>query len=399
VIELKFSQRLTHESEHTMASGPGPDQSLAERLRLLRQTGLSRLLTQREVAVALGRDKPLSLALISSWETGKALPPDERLRDLARLYAPGSARDAPALLDDGRLGTAGREARERLERELFELRDQAEAAPEHRAGARSQPAAGPADGIWHFPDGNEVCIIASQLPDYVLTSVEYADYRHPNHINMLHFADADALVEVFGHLRASNPASKVTFKTWEDMVPDDWSKHVVVLGGDWNMAAQWYRRRVDLPVEFVDPSTESDFDGFFRITVLDPPRDFAPLFTPSPADLPQLEYDVGLFARSPNPANPDTTLTLCQGLFSRGTFGLVRMFTDAQHREANEAMLEELDPDFGTDRLEWLLVRVPVALGSTVTPNLSRPYLRLAIGSRSEATLLEGALEGAVPEI
>jgi transcriptional regulator with XRE-family HTH domain len=257
-----------------MVSGPVQD-SLAERLKLLRQSGLSRALTQREVAAALGRDKPLSLALISSWETGKALPPDERLRDLARLYAPGAAGDGPALLDDARLGPAGRETRERLERELFALRDQAETSTWHRPGARPEQAAGPDGGMWHFPDGNEVCIIGSRLPDYVLSGVEYADYRHPNHIKMLHYADADALVEVFGHVRASNPGSKVTFKTWEEMVPDDWSKHVVVLGGDWNMAAQWYRRRVDLPVEFVDPSTESDFDGFFRITVLDPPRDFS----------------------------------------------------------------------------------------------------------------------------
>lgn len=382
-----------------MTSGPGPD-SLAERLRLLRQSGLSRPLTQREVAAALGRDKPLSLALISSWETGKAVPPDDRLRDLARLYAPGADGDTrpPGLMDDARLGDAGRQARERLERELFLLRERAEpldAGP----GGRSERGAGPAGGMWHFPDGAEICIVASRLPDRVLSSVDYADYRHPNHINMLHFADADALVEVFGHLRAANPRSKVTFKTWEDMVPDDWSKHVVVLGGDWNEAAQWYRRRVDLPVEYVDPNAEAEFDGFFRITVLDPPRDFKPAFTPTPADLPQLEYDIGLFARSPNPANPSTTLTLCQGIFSRGTFGLVRMFTDTAHRDANESELAELDPDFGSQRLEWLLVRVPVALGNTVTPNLSRPFLRLAIGDRDDAKLLEGAQEDAVPEI
>ena len=383
-----------------MTSGPGAD-PLAERLRLLRQSGLSRPLTQREVAAALGRDKPLSLALISSWETGKAVPPDDRLRDLARLYAPGRDGEVPqppALLDDARLGEAGHQARARLERELFALRGHAEPGDPGPLG-RAERGTGPAGGMWHFPDGDEVCIVASRLPERVLASVEYADYRHPNYINMLHFADADALVEVFGHVRAANPRSKVTFKTWEDMVPDDWSKHVVVLGGDWNEAAQWYRRRVDLPVEFVDPSTESDFDGFFRITVLDPPHDFAPTFTPSPADLPQLEYDVGLFARSPNPANPSTTLTLCQGIFSRGTFGLVRMFTDAAHRDANEAQLEALDPDFGSKRLEWLLVRVPVALGNTVTPNLSRPFLRLAIGDRSGAKLLEGAQEDAVPEI
>jgi transcriptional regulator with XRE-family HTH domain len=383
-----------------MTSGPGGD-SLAERLKRLRQSGLSRPLTQREVAVALGRDKPLSLALISSWENGKAVPPDDRLRDLARLYASGADSELsgpPTLPDDARLGEAGRQARERLERELLLLRERAEPGDAGQGG-RPERGAGPARGMWHFPDGNEICIVASRLPDRVLASVEYADYRHPNHINMLHFADADALVEIFGHVRAANPRSKVTFKTWQTMVEDDWSKHVVVLGGDWNEATQWYRRRVDLPVEYVDTSPESEFDGFFRITVLDPQRDFKPTFTSSPADVPQLEYDIGLLARSPNPANPSTTLTLCQGIFSRGTFGLVRMFTDAAHREANEERLAELDPDFGSQRLEWLLVRVPIALGNTVTPNLSRPFIRLAIGDRHTAKLLEGAQEDAVPEI
>jgi hypothetical protein len=49
--------------------------------------------------------------------------------------------------------------------------------------------------------------------------------------------------------------------------------------------------------------------------------------------------------------------------------------------------------------LQWLLIRVPVALGNTVTPNLTRPYLRLATGTRNDAELLEGAREGLRPEI
>jgi transcriptional regulator with XRE-family HTH domain len=367
-----------------MVSGPGPETPLAERLRALRQSGLSRALTQREVAAALGGDKPLSLALISSWETGKALPTEERLRDYARVFTP----------DDG---DDGAQTRRQLEHDLLQLRQRAE------AGAADGPVHGlvssvSGGGMWHFPDGNEVCIIASRLPDHVIGGVGYADFRHPNHIALLRYADADALIEVFGHIRASNPATKVTFRTVEELVDDDWSKHVVVLGGDWNPAAMWYRRRVDLPVEFVDPG-DAEFDGYFRVTNLQPSREFRPTFTPSTVQPPQLEYDIGLFARSPNPANPETTLTLCQGLFSRGTFGLVRMFTDAQHRETNEAALAELDSDFGVDRLKWLLVRIPVALGNTVTPNLTRPYLRLAIGSRFDARLLEGAQEGAEPEI
>ena len=110
-------------------------------------------------------------------------------------------------------------------------------------------------------------------------------------------------------------------------------------------------------------ATADEFDGYFRVTNLEPSREFRPTFTPSPADPPQLEYDIGLFARSPNPANPETTLTLCQGIFSRGTFGLVRMFSDVLHRDANEAALAELDSDFGTDRLTAMLDERATFLG------------------------------------
>jgi transcriptional regulator with XRE-family HTH domain len=364
-----------------MPPGQGSDNQLAERLKELRRTGLERKLTQQEVAAALGGSRPLSTALISSWENGKAVPTEERIHDYVRVF-----------------GEADPQGRRQLEQELLELRRRADAASGD-GSARGSAGPATAGGMWHFPDGEEVCVIGSRLPDEVISTVPYADFRHPNHIALLHFADADAVVEIFGHIRAVNPNSRVTFKTVPDLVDDDWSKHVVLLGGDWNDAAQWYRRRVDLPVEFVDPSDESDFDGFFQVTVLDPPHDFKPTFVKSPADVKQLEYDVGLFARSPNPANPDATLTLCQGIFSRGTYGLVRMFTDVLHRHANEAALAEIHSGFGEQRLEWLLVRVPVALGNTVTPNLSRPYLQLAVGSRDEARLLEGAREGARPEI
>jgi transcriptional regulator with XRE-family HTH domain len=369
-----------------MTSAPGAEGSLAERLRMLRQSGLSRALTQKEMAAALGG---LSLALIS-WENGKALPTPDRLKDYAAVFGAGGGRGDALPMPDAR-------APHQLEQELLGLRDRAEAASGNGPLGQAQR---PSGGIWHFPDGREICVIASRLPERVISQIDYANFRHPNYIGLLHYADADALIEVFGHLRAVNPGSKVTFKTWDDMVDDDWSKHVVVLGGDWNEAAQWYIRRVDLPVVSLDEGDdESEVDGFFRVTVLDPPRDFRPEFTPSPPETRQLEYDVGLFARSPNPANPDTTLTLCQGIFSRGTFGLVRMFSDVLHRDANEAALAELDSDFGTDRLEWLLVRIPVALGNTVTPNLTRPYLRLAFGTRFDATLLDGAREGARPEV
>ena len=92
---------------------------------------------------------------------------------------------------------------------------------------------------------------------------------------------------------------------------------------------------------------------------------------------PRLEYDVALLWRTVNPLNLGATLTVCTGIFSRGTYGAVRALTDANLRGRNEKYLaEELNlADF------WLLLHVPVFSGTTgaqtVTPDLSRPFHRL----------------------
>ena len=49
-----------------------------------------------------------------------------------------------------------------------------------------------------------------------------------------------------------------------------------------------------------------------------------------------LAEDVGLLARVPNPLNSSRTLTICNGIHSRGVYGAVRSLTDAQLRDANE---------------------------------------------------------------
>jgi hypothetical protein len=89
---------------------------------------------------------------------------------------------------------------------------------------------------------------------------------------------------------------------------------------------------------------------------------------------PQLEYDVGLLARQPNPMNPQASVTVCTGIFSRGTYGIVRMFTDYNLRAANEAYLYE---HFDPGRF-WALIRVPMFQGidgvDTITPALAREF-------------------------
>jgi hypothetical protein len=63
------------------------------------------------------------------------------------------------------------------------------------------------------------------------------------------------------------------------------------------------------------------------------------------------------------------TLTLCNGIHSRGVLGAVRTLTDARIREANEAYLAQRFPngEYG------LLVRVPVFQGNALPPDLQDP--------------------------
>jgi hypothetical protein len=70
-----------------------------------------------------------------------------------------------------------------------------------------------------------------------------------------------------------------------------------------------------------------------------------------------------------NPYNSSRTLTLCNGIHSRGVLGSVRTLTDGRFRETNEAYLAQHFPndEYG------LLVRVPVFQGETLSPDLQDP--------------------------
>jgi hypothetical protein len=86
---------------------------------------------------------------------------------------------------------------------------------------------------------------------------------------------------------------------------------------------------------------------------------------------------VALLGRFPNPLNLSATVTICSGIFSRGTYGAVRALTDATLRARNERYLAG---HFDLQNF-WLLLHVPVFPGPTgaltLTPDLTRPFHRL----------------------
>jgi hypothetical protein len=363
--------------------------------QLLRQLREGRGLTQRQLGDLLGEGRALSPALISSWESGKALPPDRWLEAYARKLsgsgdAAGGADPAGGLLS-----------------RLTALRAGATAADDTAVPSRTGLLGG---RFWHFPDGRPIRIVSTPMYRDVVDTIPYANPFHPNYIESLRNADMDATIELLGHIRAENPNSDVRFLTRRTVDRDDLTAHLVLLGGGDTLGdpalpprepspLAWLVRRLDLPLYTqVPPGGDEEYDLEFVVTLDD---DGEPVYRGRHREVhrptflqvdghrvevdgdgnpvgrggyPQLEYDVGLLLRRPNPLNLSATVTLCSGVFSRGTYGVVRSLTDVQLRRTNEEFIADR---YGLDDF-WLLMRIPVLQtrrgAETITPDLNRAF-------------------------
>ena len=445
--------------------------ALALRLRDLRTQWAGVVVTQRQLAEALG----VSVPLISSWEstTAAALPGEDRLQAYARFFATTRSMDgdSPRLLDLRELSPEEERTRRELIDELVELREAA-----LRPSAVRQQTGALGGKFYYFPDGQPVRIISGRLAPYEIEpspptaelleaarrlrelvgeqapdgvddalaeleryvsaadvlrrlvqlgwnsrqeideadwnrlargfeggGVQYANPWHPNAIHSLWNGDMDAVVELHGHIRAENPGSDVRWLIDSEVQADDLTAgHVIILGGGGSFFGglagplDYLRRRLDLPVQPEFSSDDPEYGGRFEVRVdeegrPDPAGTRTELHSPRfltqdghrvmEHGQPLLEYDVGLLLRAPNPLNLSGTVTVCTGIFSRGTYGVVRAMTDAHLRGRNEKYLVE--------HVElasfWMLVHVPVftatAGAQTITPDLSRPFHRLRTSS------------------
>ena len=165
-------------------------------------------------------------------------------------------------------------------------------------------------------------------------------------------------MELHGHIRAENPTATVRFRTPPDVEPDELTGHLVLLGGVvWNEITGRLSEMAQLPVRQV---TDPDLDSgeIFVAEVEGEERKFWPQWDDE--DKKVLAEDVGLLARVPNPLNASRTLTICNGIHSRGVYGAVRTLTDAKLRDGNERYhRDELrrcqvvrDPDVGQGNQE-----------------------------------------------
>lgn len=345
---------------------------LARRLRSLREgRWADRRITQIELARALGG---VSVPLISSWESlaKPRVPPLSRLDAYALLFATPRPFDAatPGEFSVADLTEEERQVMVGLQGELRNLRSAALraglASPASPLSAsRSSLAESISATPWRFEDGETVTVVCAQLPQHMLDQIPYTNVDDPDYIELLTYSELDSLFELYGHLRAANPASHVFRRIATKMESDDYHTHLAVLGGiDWNQLTRTILDKLQLPVRQVaDWNTEGGqyFEADDNGTV----TKFRPVLRKQGGkDI--LDEDVALFARAVSPFNRERTVTICHGMYGRGTFGAVRALTDSLFRKRNSDYVKSR---FGDCDAYCILTRVPIVDGKTLTPD------------------------------
>ena len=318
-------------------------------------------LTQASLARALDQDKPLSPATIASWEstTAPKLPPRDKVLAYAAFFASRrSLEGEPSLHSPDEFTEEEQAAHKALLEDLLRLHSAA------RGGTESDtPAA--ARRSWHFSDSGPLTLVCSKVPERDASPI--ADPGNANYTELARFGDLDAMVELHGHVRAENPSMDVFYKAASDVEADDLSGHVVIIGGiAWNDVTLRLVDLSQLPVRQVNDPDLKTGEPFVTPDKQDKrkERTYLPQWSPATG---RLMEDVGLLVRLPNPLNSNRTITMCNGIHSRGVLGAVRTLTDARLRESNEQYIARTFPgdQFG------ILMRVQVIGGKALTPDFN----------------------------
>jgi hypothetical protein len=162
----------------------------------------------------------------------------------------------------------------------------------------------------------------------------------------------------------------VTFKAPEDLVVDDLTTHVALLGGvDWNTITASMVEPLNLPIQQV-PDWEGERGPYFEIGGKD--RHHAVVHGEGGPK--KLVEDVALFFRGVNPFNVKRTVTICNAMYARGVYGSVRALTDERFRDRNAEFLQRR---FGGLSSYGILSRVRLVGPMVITPDWTRDDFRL----------------------
>jgi hypothetical protein len=136
-----------------------------------------------------------------------------------------------------------------------------------------------------------------------------------------------------------------------------------------------------LPITQVErPSLDSG--EIFIANIDGESREFWPQWRDESEGKRVLTEDVGLLARVPNPLNASRTLTICNGIHSRGVYAAARTLTDAELRDGNERYISS---NFGDAESFGILMSVKVIENQTITPDFSTPGVVLHQWGRDSA--------------
>jgi hypothetical protein len=208
----------------------------------------------------------------------------------------------------------------------------------------------------------------------------FTDPLDPDFIELYRYSELSSLFELHGHLRATNPTILVKLRLAHELKPDDYSAHLILLGGvDWNVATKSVLGRLQLPVRQVN---DWDKPGgvYFEVNDSDGSKTAHHPLLEELGGRKILREDVALFARAVNPFNRKRSVTICNGMYGSGSLGAVRALTDARFRDRNADYLKERFADSDT---YCILTRVTVEAGAALTPDWTLEETRLFEWSRS----------------
>ena len=138
------------------------------------------------------------------------------------------------------------------------------------------------------------------------------------------------LIELYGHLCRENPTLEISHKLASEVVQNDYGAHVILLGG---IGRNRITRRMgavlgQVPIEQIEV-TDLPGGDVFQIEAGDGVKSFDYPESEELGERSELVADVAYVARFRNPFQFDRTLTMCNGIHSRGVLGAVSCFTDA----------------------------------------------------------------------
>ena len=252
--------------------------------------------------------------------------------------------------------------------------------PEEPTDIVSAPADGEVPDIWRFPPGEPVVITCARIPESMGSRFAASDPRDPDYLDLLTYTDPDALIHLFGHIRALNPDHDVKFATTGELQPADYASHLVVIGGsDFNALTRDMFSTLQLPVKISPRLPETDWPGL-EVVDGDGTRWFSPVLGDEYGGL-ILHEDVILFFRGVNPLDRRRTITICAGGYARGTLAAARCLTDPVLGPANQAYLRH---KVGTNLHFGFVARAFIIDRMVAPPDLTDPGHRLYEWMRPE---------------